>query len=165
MLIEVGEQVKFVLLWGFVASGAMAVILEGSRQLGLSRMSLPFLFGTFFTGKRSHARIVGFFLYLMGGWIFAAGYALVFTHVGTAGWLLGGGLGLAHGLWLLLVFLPLLPAAHPRMATEHQGPDANRRIEPPGLVGLNYGRRTPLITLAAQVAYGGILGAFHPLAM
>lgn len=159
------EQVQFVLLWGFIATAVMTVLLEGSRQIGLSRISLPFLFGTFVTGKRSRARVIGFVLYVVGGWLFAVGYAFLFAYLQRAGWLIGGVVGLVHGLCLLVIFLPLLPAVHPRMATEHQGPNATRRIEPPGFVGLNYGRRTPLITLVGQVAYGVILGTFHPLAM
>lgn len=31
-------------------------------------------------------------------------------------------------------------------------------------MALNYGRRTPLVTLAAHLAYGVILGAFYELA-
>jgi hypothetical protein len=31
-------------------------------------------------------------------------------------------------------------------------------LEPPGLLGLNYGRATALVTLAAHVIYGALLG-------
>lgn len=56
--------------------------------------------------------------------------------------------------------LPLLPYAHPRMASEHDGPSMGFRLEPPGFMGLNYGRGTPLTTLFAQTVYGLTLGAF-----
>ena len=38
------------------------------------------------------------------------------------------------------------------------------RGERPGFLALHYGRRTPLATLFAHLAYGGILGAFYHLA-
>ena len=57
-----------------------------------------------------------------------------------------------------IVVLPLLPGVHPRMASEDAGPESHRSLEPPGFLGLNYGRYTPLVTLIAHVAYGAILG-------
>ena len=36
-----------VVLWGLIASVLMDIILEAAQGLGISRMSLPFLFGTF----------------------------------------------------------------------------------------------------------------------
>ena len=36
-------------------------------------------------------------------------------------------------------------------------------LEPPGFMMLNYGRRTPLATIAAHVAYGAIVGGFISL--
>ena len=38
------------------------------------------------------------------------------------------------------------------------------RLEPPGFMGLNYGRGTPLTLLAAQTVYGATLGFFAELA-
>jgi hypothetical protein len=148
-----------ILLWGFVASAVMATVLEGSQFLGFSRLSLPFLFGTFVTDDRHRAMILGFFLYLLGGWAFAALYFLLFADIGLATWWLGAIIGLLHGAFLLVVFLPMLPHVHPRMASEFDDPGGGARLEPPGFAGLNYGRRTPLITLLGQLCYGLILGA------
>lgn len=156
-------QIVSVLLWGLVATSILSTILQGSQGLGLSRLSLPFLFGTFVTGDRHRATILGFFLYILGGWIFAFLYYLIFLEIGFAAWWLGALIGLMHGLFLLVVFLPLLPYVHPRMATEYDGPTAVRRIEPPGFLGLNYGYRTPLTTLLGQVCYGAILGTFFSI--
>jgi uncharacterized oligopeptide transporter (OPT) family protein len=36
-------------------------------------------------------------------------------------------------------------------------------LEPPGLMALNYGRKTPILTVLAHVVYGAILGAFYQL--
>jgi hypothetical protein len=76
---------------------------------------------------------------------------------------LGAGTGLVHALFVLLAAMPVLPAMHPRMANEQQGPTPTRQLEPPGFLALNYGRRTPISLLLAHLLYGAILGAFyHP---
>lgn len=160
MSIEVPLYID-ILLWGFVATAGMTVILYGSQGLGLSRLSLPFLFGTFVTGNRHRANLWGFVLYLLGGWLFAIVYFLLFNSVGRAGAWLGLLVGVVHGIFLLTVFLPLLPHIHPRMATVYDGPTLKQRLQPPGFFGLNYGRRTPLITLLGQAVYGLLLGIFY----
>ena len=152
------EETRAILIWGLVATAVMSTLMEGSQLLGLSRISLPFLFGTFVTGRRDAAVILGFVLYTLGGLLFACFYALAFASLEAAGWLVGGAIGLGHGFFLVTVFLPLLPFVHPRMTSIYDGPSPGERIEPPGPFGLNYGRRTPLITVVAQTVYGGILG-------
>ena len=152
-----------ILLWGLVATVAMTTILHGSHGLGLTRLSLPFLAGTFVTGDRPLANVLGFILYTIGGWLFATLYVLVFASLDMVTWWLGALLGVLHGLFLLVVILPLLPYVHPRMATEYDGPTTKRRLEPPGFMGLNYGYRTPFTTLIAQAVYGAILGACYQI--
>ena len=68
-----------------------------------------------------------------------------------------------HALIVLIAIMPLLPSVHPRMASEHRGPEPTRQLEPPGFMALNYGRQTPLITVAAHLLYGAVLGAFYKL--
>ncbi len=152
------------MIWGLVATVAMTTVLQGAQGLGLSRLSLPFLAGTFFTGDRRWAVIVGFLLYVIGGWAFAFLYFLLFASLGFATWWLGLAAGLLHGLFLLAAALPLLPYVHPRMASEYDGATARRQLEPPGFMGLNYGHRTPLTTLAGQAIYGTVLGGLPQLA-
>ena len=77
---------------------------------------------------------------------------------------LGAGIGVVHGLFVLAVGMPLLPGFHPRMVSEYFGPTPNRRLQPPGFLALNYGRGTPIVTLAAHGLYGAIIGAFYRLA-
>ncbi|HEV7263575.1 MAG TPA: hypothetical protein VGN83_01460 [Falsiroseomonas sp.] len=146
------------LLWGLLATVAMTTVLQGAQGAGLSRLSLPFLAGTFLTGERRRAMVLGFVLYVVGGWLFAFLYFLLFASLGTSSWWLGAAAGALHGLVLLVAILPVLPFLHPRMASEYDGPMHLRQIEPPGFMGLNYGRRTPLTTLLGQVVYGAILG-------
>jgi hypothetical protein len=153
------------LIWGLVATVAMTTVLQGAQGLGLSRLSLPFLAGTFFTGDRRRAVIVGFVIYVIGGWLFAFLYFVLFASVGLYTWWLGATAGLLHGLFLLVCGLPLLPYLHPRMASEYDGASAIRQLEPPGFMGLNYGPRTPLTTLAGQAAYGAVLGGLPQMMM
>lgn len=150
------------LLWGLVASAAMIAILQGSQSLGLSRLNLPFLVGAMFANERRRAILLGLILYLVGGWLFAFIYVWIFESLGFANVWLGGVMGFLHGL-ALIASMHMLPYVHPRIASEYDGPSGERRIEPPGTFGLNYGSRTPLTTLLAQVVYGGILGAFYPV--
>lgn len=145
------------ILWGFVATLAMTTIMQASQGLGLSRLSLPFLMGTFVTGNRNVAMPLGFLLYLMGGWIFASVYFWFFTSLGTYTWWLGSVAGFLHGVFLL-VAIPLLPSIHPRMASEYHGATSRRQLEPPGFLAMNYGYQTPAITLLAQTVYGATLG-------
>ncbi len=146
-------------LWGLVATTAMATILQASQGLGLSRMSLTFLLGSAFSGNRSWATIVGFTLYIAGGWLFAFAYFLFFRSIGLYTWWIGSIVGLVHGTFILVCAIPLLPYIHPRMASEHHGPTSLRQLEPPGFLAMNYGYQTPFVTLLAQVVYGGVLGA------
>jgi hypothetical protein len=153
------------MIWGLAATVAMTTILQGAQGLGLSRLSLPFLAGTFLTGDRRRAVIVGFVVYALGGWLFAFLYFVLFASLGIYTWWLGALTGLLHGLFLLVCGLPLLPFIHPRMASEYDGASAIRQLEPPGFMGLNYGRRTPLTTLAGQAVYGAVLGGLPQVIM
>jgi hypothetical protein len=153
----------YLLLWGLLATVAMTAILEASQGLGYSRMSLPFLVGTFFTGTRPRAFVVGFTLYVIGGWLFAFLYFLLFASVDLYSWWFGALAGALHGIFLLVCAFPLLPFVHPRMASEYHGVTARRQLEPPGFLGMNYGYRTPATTLLGQVVYGATLGAFVQL--
>jgi hypothetical protein len=152
-------------VWGFVATLVMTTVIQGAQGLGLTRLSLPFLVGTFFTGDRRRAVIMGFALYLAGGWIFAFLYFLLFTSLGVYTWWVGVATGLLHGLVLLVAALPLLPYVHPRMASEYDGASTIKQLEPPGFMALNYGGGTPLTTLVAQALYGGVLGGFPQLSV
>lgn len=152
-----------ILLWGFVATLVLTMLIAGAQGLGLSRIDMPFILGTMVTPDRGRARVVGFVMHLASGWAFSILYALVFESWRRVTWWLGAGIGAVHGLAVLIVLLPLFPGVHPRMALEERGPEPTRALEPPGFMGLNYGRRTPLITVAAHLVYGAILGACYRL--
>lgn len=163
MLDGFSSSMAWLVLWGLIATVAMTTILQAAQGAGFSRLSLPFLVGTFFTGNRRWAVIGGYIVYTIGGWLFAFFYFLIFESVGIKTWWFGALLGLLHGGFLLVGALPLLPFIHPRMASEHHGITALRRLEPPGFMAMNYGYRTPLTTLLAQTLYGLTLGGFVQL--
>lgn len=163
MFADYPARLPELLLWGLLATFAMTTVLQGAQGLGLSRLSLPFLVGTFFTGDRRAALVVGYVLYTMGGWVFAFFYFPVFASLDAYTWWLGAAVGMLHGLVLLVGALPLLPHIHPRIASEYDGPSAIRNLEPPGFLALNYGYGTPLTTLLAQTIYGAMLGGFLQL--
>jgi len=52
---------------------------------------------------------------------------------------------------------------HPRMGRSSTAAPSVALLEPPGFMMLNYGPRTPLVSLAAHIAYGSIVGGFCSL--
>ena len=151
------------LLWGFVSTVFLTGLLAGSQGLGLTRINIPFLLGTMVTPDRDRAKIVGFGLHFLNGWIFSVAYVAAFESWRRATWWLGAAIGLVHALFVLVAAIPLLPAIHPRMANEQRGPTPTRQLEPPGFLALHYGRRTPISVVLAHLLYGAILGAFYRL--
>lgn len=157
-------NVGAMLLWGFIATAALTTLMEAAQGLGLTRMAVPFILGTMFTPDRTRAGVIGVGVQFANGWAFSVVYALVFESLHRATWWLGAVGGLAHGLAVLSILLPVLPGLHPRMANEERGPEPTRALEPPGFLGLHYGRRTPLVALLAHIVYGAILGGGYRLA-
>jgi hypothetical protein len=152
-------------LWGFIATIVLTTTLAASQWLGWTRMGIPFMLGTMFTPDRALAAWLGFMVHFVNGWVFAFIYALVFQNLQLATWWLGAIGGFLHAVFVLLVIIPLLPAIHPRMASEDRGPTPTRQLQPPGFLALHYGRRTPIVSLAAHIAYGAVLGAFYRLVL
>ena len=102
------------LLWGFVGTVVLTRLLAGSQGLGLTRMNLPYMLGTMVTPDRDRAKLVGFWLHLVNGWLFAFVYAAAFQSWRRATWWLGALIGLVHGaLRAAWPAMPLLPGAAP----------------------------------------------------
>lgn len=149
------------LLWGFVATVVLTTIMAASQSLRLTRMNLSYMLGTMFTPDRGRAKVIGFLVHLVNGWLFSLIYIGAFHSVGRATWWFGGIIGLVHAAFVLTVGMRILPGMHPRMATEQQGPTVTRQLEPPGFLALNYGVRTPLSSLVAHGIFGVVLGTFY----
>jgi hypothetical protein len=155
-----------VIVWGSLAGGVIGTIiltsgLRVSQELGLTRMDLPLLLGTAFTGDRSKANVIGYGVHFANGILFSLAYAGIFAAVGRAGWDIGLGLGAAHALLAGggLVTI-LLPAVHPRMGTPWTDAAETPLLEAPGFLLHNYGRATASLTLVMHLVYGTIVGAF-----
>lgn len=146
--------------FGFGATVALTAVLVASQLAGLTRMDIPMMLGTVFIEDPDKARVLGSFIHLINGQIFALIYASAFAVLGQSNWWLGSLFGGLHGFAALTLIVPLLPGIHPRMASNRSGPAARNVLEPPGLFGLNYGGQTALVTLAAHVLYGAVLGIF-----
>ena len=152
------------LLWGAVATAVMTGVLQGAQGAGLSRLSIAFVVGTIFAEDRRKATWIGFVVYALGGWMFALLYFLLLASLGLLYWWAGAIVGLLHGLLLLVAALPLLPLCHPRMASDYDSHVSRPVLGPPGFLGLNYGRGTPLSLLVAQTLYGLLIGGLPEIA-
>jgi hypothetical protein len=149
------------LLWGFVATLTLTMVLVASQELQVTRVNLPYVLGTMFTPQRSRAKLIGTLVHLLNGFIFSLLYVATFEFWGSASWWQGAAIGLVHAMGVLTIGMPLLPAIHPRMASEHEGPTARRQLEPPGFFAMHYGRRTPISIIAAHILFGAVLGIFY----
>lgn len=150
-------------VFGLVATSMLTAVLILFQLMGRTRLDLPLMLGTLFVADLDRARLVGFVVHLAFGQLFAAFYAAGFSTLGEAGWWRGALFGLVHAGIALTVLVPLLPAIHPRMASERAGPDSTVSLQPPGLLASNYGIATPLVTIGAHIVYGAVLGlALHP---
>jgi hypothetical protein len=148
-------------LWGFVATVVLTSLMAGSQGLRLTRISLPYILGTFFTPDRDRAKLWGFCVHLANGWIFSLIYVLAFHSWGGPTWWRGAAIGFVHASFVLTAGMRILPGLHPRMASEQHGPTVMRQLEPPGFLALNYGFQTPVTLLVAHLVFGVILGVFY----
>jgi len=144
---------------GFIGTMLLTTIVRAASELGWTRMDLAFLLGTMVTDHRRKAKAMGYALFFAFGLAFAMVYAACFAAIGTTGWRLGALFGALHAVFVCTVVVNvLLPVVHPRIGTPETAADDVALVEPPGFLMLNYGRSTFLITLAAHIAYGIILG-------
>jgi uncharacterized membrane protein YagU involved in acid resistance len=148
------------LTFGVAATVLLTGIMVTAQLAGWSRMDMPMLLGTMFVADPDRARLVGFLMHLVMGQLFALFYMSAFVLLGTATWWLGALFGLFHGLAALTILVRVVVGVHPRMASDRSGPEVGGILEPPGLLGLNYGRQTPLFALIGHLAYGMVLGGF-----
>lgn len=145
-------------LFGLIATAALTVVMIAAQLTGRTRLDLPLVLGTVVTEDPDRARVAGFLIHLAVGQGFALGYAATFALLDRSSWWIGGLLGALHGAVALTVIVPLLAGVHPHMASHRAGPYSTAVLEPPGLLGLNYGLETPLVTGVAHVLYGILLG-------
>jgi hypothetical protein len=149
------------LVGGLLGTVVLTTLLRAAAEFGLTRIDIPFLLGTALTEDRIRAKAAGYLMHFVFGLLFALAYSVVFAVVDEAGVVFGALLGLLHGLFASTALVNvLLPALHPRMGSGFTAAGSAPLLEPPGFLLLNYGRRTPVVTLVAHLAYGAIVGGF-----
>ncbi len=148
-------------VWSLVATIFLTGIMRFAQAAGVTRMDMPLMLGTMVTPDRDRAKVAGFAMHMLNGWIFGRIYTAAFHSWRRSGLLPGAAIGLVHGVFVLLTAIPLLPGIHPRMASDFTGPQPTTRLEPPGFMALNYGVRTPVVAVLAHAVYGAILGHFY----
>jgi hypothetical protein len=139
----------------------MTTLMEAGQFFRFTRMSLPFILGTFVTEDRAWAKVWGFFIHFANGIVFALGYGLFFEVIDRSDWWLGAIAGVLHGAFVLAVVIPVISDIHPRMASDDEGPDPTPMLQPPGFLALNYGPQTPIATLLSHAVYGAILATLY----
>lgn len=150
---------------GMVGTLVLTSTLRLASALGWTRIDLPFLLGSVFTTSHSVAAPVGYAIQTVIGLGFSLVYYGIFAAVDLAGFGFGAALGLAHGLFTSTVLVnALLPAVHPRLGSGSSDASRAPLLGLPGFLLLHYGRRTPVLTVAAHVAYGCIVGGFVSIA-
>lgn len=147
-------------IFGFGATIALTGIMATAQMAGWSRMDMPMMLGTMFVEDPDRARVIGFVAHVMNGYVFALAYAAAFAALGESSWWWGALFGTFHGAAVLTIVMSMMPGMHPRMASERAGTTLSQSLEPPGWLGLNYGKRVPAITLFAHIVYGALLGFF-----
>jgi len=151
-------------LWSELAGGVtgtlvLTTITQAASEMGVTRMDLPFLLGTTVTENRRKAKAIGYGFHFLLGVAFAMAYGAFFQAIGWSTWWLGALLGVVHAFFIGTVLVNvLLPIVHPRIGTEDTAANEVALLEPPGFLMLNYGPNTFLVTLAAHVVYGAIVG-------
>ena len=158
-------SVSAALAGGFVGTILLTSGMRAATAFQLTRIDLPFLLGTALTVDRRKAKVLGYLLHFGFGLLFSLVYLAVFLALDRAGLLLGALFGVVHALFAGTALVGiLLPAVHPRMGDDMTAAHSSPLLEAPGFMLLNYGRRTPLVALAAHVAYGAVVGGFVGLA-
>jgi hypothetical protein len=144
---------------GFLGTLVLSTILRGAGELGFTRMDLPFLLGTALTDDRRRAKVYGYMMHFANGLGFAVVYGYCFGAIGWSTWWLGALVGALHALFTSTILVNiLLPIVHRHIGTPETAAHEIALIEPPGFLMLNYGRNTFLVTLAAHIVYGAIVG-------
>jgi uncharacterized membrane protein YagU involved in acid resistance len=146
---------------GFAGTVVLTFLLAASQGLGLTRMNVAYMLGTMFTPDRDLAKLIGVLVHMFDGWVLSLVYVAAMHVVGYYTWWFGAIIGLVHGLFVITVVLPAIPAIHPRMASSQHGPSVVQQLEPPGFLGRNYGLGTPVSAIISHIVFGAIVGLLY----
>jgi hypothetical protein len=154
----VGFSVGPAIVAGFIGTVAMTAVMMVGRSVGMTSLDIPLLIGGMFSREDDRARALGMAAHIvMGAVVFGIGYGLLFTVLDTASAGVGALIGLVHGAVLGIVVMPMMGMVHPRMRIA----TGEARLEPPGVMGVAYGRGTPVGLLVTHVVYGLVVGGIY----
>ncbi|UQA91287.1 hypothetical protein [Streptomyces halobius] len=151
------------LLAGLVGTVAMTAAMMMGRVMGMTSMDIALITGGMMTGDERRARMLGMIMHfvVMGTVVFGLIYAAVFHWIGSASWLAGLVVGLIHGLLVGVIALPMMGAFHPRM----RGSGDGFRLDLPGIMGIGYGKGTPMGLLMGHLIYGLVVALVYAALM
>lgn len=162
---------------GFVATVVMTAMMQMSAMTGMTNMPpMPLVTGSMLTGDRSAANKLGAAIHfvMMGTIMFGLAYAALFTAFDDQAWWVGALIGIAHGLLVGLVFMPMMPSVHPRMSRElvsagsssergtaGSSGDGEVQLTAPGFFGKDWGGMTPIGLLMGHAVYGIVIAVVY----
>lgn len=158
------------LVAGFVGTLVMTVMMKLAAAAGMTHMPpMELISGAMVSGDDEQAKRVGYLIHwvMMGTVLFGLGYAAAFTVLGSAAWPVGLALGVAHGVVVGLVFMPLMPSMHPRMSAAGRGESSvsihggELHLSSPGLFGAHWGAVTPVGLLMGHAVYGLVVALVY----
>lgn len=143
------------LIAGFVGTVAMTM----GKSMGMTTMDIALIGGGMMSGDERKARRAGMFIHLivMGTLVFGSIYAFLFQALESASWVTGLIVGVVHGAVVGIMAMPMMGAIHPRMMPAAEG----FQLDPPGIMGVNYGRGTPLGLLMGHAVYGVVVALVY----
>ena len=153
------------LVAGLVATVVMSAMMKMATAAGMTQMPpMPLVIGAMLSGDRSTALKLGSVIHylMMGTVVFGIVYAGVFAAVGNASLLTGALIGLAHGVVVGAMAMPMMPAMHPRMGVVPApagvggaAPATDEvHLSAPGSFGVHWGAMTPVGLVVGHVVYG-----------
>ncbi len=158
------------LIAGLVGTLVMSMMMKMAGAAGMTDMPpMELVTGAMVSGDEQQAKRIGFVVHwlMMGTVLFGLAYAAVFSLLDSAAWVLGLGVGVAHGAAVGLVFMPMMPAMHPRMSPTAVGASSvtveggEVHLSSPGIFGKEWGAMTPVGLLMGHAVYGVVVALVY----
>jgi uncharacterized membrane protein YagU involved in acid resistance len=158
------------LVAGLIGTAVMSAMMKLSAKAGMTDMPpMELVTGSMMSADPDRAKKLGIMVHwiVMGAIVFGLGYAALFTAFGSASWLIGIGIGLVHGLVVGVVFMPMMPAVHPRMSDEPtfggtvDVSAGSVRLAAPGVLGSKWGGMTPVGLVMGHAVYGLVVALVY----
>jgi len=146
----------------------MSAMMQMASSAGLTQMPpMPLVIGSMMSGDEEKASRLGSMVHfvVLGALVFGVGYAVLFATLDDASIGTGALIGLAHGVVVGAIVLPMMAALHPRMSGASTGPvsveGGQVSLSAPGIFGSRWGGMTPVGMLAGHVVYGVVVAVVY----